>query len=197
MLIVGILESLLMPKFGRLLAVSLALSVGSCEPGGDLPPLAQPAGGPYRLGSGDEIRLIVYGDEQLSGQYHVDDQGYVSVPLLGEVDAAGLTQAQLGDAVASDLVSRKLINSPSVSVDVLQYRPIYVLGEVEHPGSFPYQPGLTMLSAVALAGGFTYRGVSDRAAVVRTTHGVAVQGRVDPGSFLQPGDVVTIYERFF
>ena len=187
MLVVGVLESLLMPKFGRLLAVSLALSVGSCEPGGDLPPLAQPAGGPYRLGSGDEIRLIVYGDEQ----------GYVSVPLLGEVDAAGLTQAQLGDAVASDLVSRKLINSPSVSVDVLQYRPIYVLGEVEHPGSFPYQPGLTMLSAVALAGGFTYRGVSDRAAVVRTTHGVAVQGRVDPGSFLQPGDVVTIYERFF
>jgi polysaccharide export outer membrane protein len=149
------------------------------------------------LGAGDELRLIVYGEPQLTGNFYVSDQGYISVPLLGDVRAAGLTRAELDREVADGLRQRKLLVNPSVSSDVIQYRPVYILGEVEKPGAYPYQPGLTMLSAVALAGGFTYRGVKSTAQVVRTREGHAVEGRVGPENFLEPGDVLTIYERFF
>ncbi len=178
----------------RWAAFLLVAATASCADPGPLPPTD---GGPYRLGSGDEIRLTVYGDPQLTGQYDVSDAGDLSVPLLGDVEAAGLTERQLCDRIAGALRTHHLMTEPSVAVDVLRYRPVYVLGEVEHPGSYPYQPGLTMLSAVALAGGFTYRGVKDQGTVVRTTGGVAAKGSVAPDSFLEPGDVLSVGERFF
>ena len=165
--------------------------------GGDLPLLDQPTVGPYALGTGDEIRLTVFGQMQLSTTYFVSPQGTISVPLIGDVLAAGESSDQLGQEVADDLRRRRMVVNPSVSVDIIKYRPIYVLGEVEKPGAYPYQPGLTMLSAVALAGGFTYRGVTSGGRVIRTSHGVAERGRVQPSSFLEPGDVLTIAERFF
>ncbi len=178
-------------------SILLGLLLAGCQPGGDLPVLDQPASGPYALGTGDELRVTVFGQVQLSTTYFVSPQGTISVPLLGDVAASGHTSAELGTEIAEDLRSRKLVVDPSVSVDIIQYRPIYVLGEVEKPGAYPYQPGLTMLSAVALAGGFTYRGVTSGATIVRTTGGVAARGRVRPDSFLQPGDVLSISERFF
>ena len=177
--------------------MALAVLVAACSPGGNLPRLDGASQGPYILGAGDELRLIVYGEPQLSSDFAISDQGEISVPLLGDLHAAGQTRAELGMQIAEGLRQRKLLVHPSVSVDVVRYRPIYVLGEVEHPGAFPYQPGLTMLSAVALAGGFTYRGVTRVGSVVRTRGGHAVEGRVTPEDFLQPGDVLTIYERFF
>ncbi len=170
--------------------------VAGCT-GSDLPLLDQPTAGPYTLGTGDEIRLTVFGQPQLSTTYFVSPQGTISVPLIGDVPASTRTSEQLGAEIAEDLQSRHMVVDPSVSVDILMYRPIYVLGEVEKPGAYPYQPGLTMLSAVALAGGFTYRGVTSGGIVVRTSHGVAERGRVKPDSFLEPGDVLTITERFF
>ena len=163
----------------------------------DLPPLNPPAAGPYTLGTGDQIRLTVFGQSQLSTSYFVSPQGMISVPLIGDVPATGRTTAELGAEVADDLRSRRLVVDPSVSVDILVYRPVYVLGEVEKPGAYPYQPGLTTLSAVALAGGFTYRAVTTSGTVVRTLQGTAQRGRVNPDSFLEPGDVLTIPERFF
>lgn len=165
--------------------------------GSDLPLLSQPNPGPYTLGTGDQIRLTVFGQPQLSTSYAVSPQGMISVPLIGDVPASGRTTGQLGKEVADDLRGRQMVVDPSVSVDILTYRPVYVLGEVEKPGAYPYQPGLTTLSAVALAGGFTYRGVTSGGTVVRTSNGVAERGRVLPDSFLQPGDVLTIAERFF
>ena len=178
----------------RWVALLLALGAASCAAPAPLP---SPDGGPYRLGSGDQIRLTVYGDPQLTGEYDVSDAGSLSIPLLGDVGAAGLTQSQLCARIAGALRTRHLMTDPSIAVDVLRYRPIYVLGEVEHPGSYAYQPGLTMLSAVALAGGFTYRGIKDQGMVVRTTGGVASKGSVAPDSFLEPGDVLSVSERFF
>ena len=178
-------------------ALVFCAALAACSPGGDLPLLQQTTEGPYHLGTGDELRLIVYGEKQLSGEFLVNDQGDVSLPLLGQSHAADLTPEQFADEVVGGLRDHRLILNPSVSVDVIRYRPIYILGEVEHPGSFPFSPGLTMLSAVALAGGFTYRGVTDTAQVVRTRNGHALRARIKPDSFLEPGDVLTIYERFF
>lgn len=177
--------------------VLLGFLLAACQPGAGLPLLDQPALGPYQLGTGDELRVTVFGQTQLSSNYFVGPQGTIAVPLLGNIPASNRTSAELGDEIAADLRNRKLMVDPSVSVDIIAFRPIYVLGEVEKPGAYPYQPGLTMLSAVALAGGFTYRGVTSGAAVVRTHGGVVTPGRVMSDSLLQPGDVLTISERFF
>lgn len=174
----------------------LALLAG-CSPGGNLPPLADYSAQEYKLGVGDQIRVITYGEEQLTGQFRVDDQGRLALPLLGGIKAAGLTPQQLEALISDDLKRRKLLRDPSVSVEIQAYRPIFVLGEVARPGQYPFQPGMTMLTAVAVAGGFTYRGVQNYAAVVRTTGTEATEGLVMPPSFIAPGDVIKVFERRF
>ena len=89
------------------------------------------------------------------------------------------------------------MRNPSVAVEVIAYRPIYVLGEVNKPGQYAYQPGMTVVTAVAVAGGFTYRAVEGYAAVVRTVEGKAIEGRASRQAFVQPGDVITVFERRF
>ncbi len=179
-----------------LLACVLA-PLAACAPGSDLPVMPPTQNASYLLGSGDQIRIITFGEDQLTGQFRVDDAGNIAVPLIGEVHAAGLTPAGLQSRIAGELTSRKLLQNPSVSVEVLAYRPIFVLGEVARPGSYPYQPGMTMLTAVAVAGGFTYRAFEDYAEDVRTVGGKATTGKIMPDSFVAPGDVVNVYERHF
>lgn len=176
-------------------AVSLALA--GCTPGANEPPIADYHPQGYQLGSGDVVRIITFGEDQLTGEFRVDDQGRIALPLLGSVTAAGQTSQQLDDRIAQGLRDKKLIRDPSVSVEVVAYRPIFVLGEVSKPGQYPYQPGMTMLTAVAVAGGFTYRGVQDYASVVRTKADKADEGKIFPESFIAPGDVVKVYERRF
>jgi polysaccharide export outer membrane protein len=173
-----------------------ALIAGCAGPGAGLPalPLGSTA---YHLGPGDQIRIITLGDDQMTGAFRVNDSGAIAMPLLGAVPAAGLSTTELEHAIATDLTRAQLIQTPSVSVEVTTYRPIFVLGEVNHPGEFPYQPGMTVVSAVAVAGGFTYRAVDDRASVVRSIDGAAVEGRATRQTYVQPGDVITIYERRF
>ena len=176
---------------------ALALVVSGCAPGGDLAPIPDYRSAGYTLGGGDQVRLITFGEDQLTGDFRVDDQGNIALPLVGEVHAAGLTPGRLSGAIAGELKQRNLLQNPSVSAEVTAYRPIYVLGEVAKPGEYPYQPGMTMLTTVAIAGGFTYRGFQDYASVVRTTNNTAVQGKLTQLSFVAPGDVVKIYERHF
>ncbi len=178
-------------------ALTLASGLSACEPGSDLPPLPDYAAGGYRLGTGDQIRVITFGSDQLSGEFVVDDQGRVAMPLVGDVAAAGQTPVQFAHTLADDFRTEKFIKDPSVSVEVLAYRPIFVLGEVTHPGQYPFSPGMTMLTAVAVAGGFTYRAIESYASDVRTTGGTAVTGKIQPQSFLAPGDVVKVFERHF
>lgn len=172
------------------------LSLSACAPGQGLKRLP-PASRDYRLGPGDTVRLIVYGEDALTGQFKVGADGAIAVPLLGEVHAVGLTSAELGREVADLLQGEKLLNHPSVAAEVTTYRPIFVLGEVNKPGEYPYQPGMTVVTAVAVAGGFTYRAIESYASVVRTIHGHAVEGKATRETYLQPGDVVTVYERRF
>jgi polysaccharide export outer membrane protein len=174
-----------------------AVALASCAPGRDLAPLPDARNTSYTLGIGDQVRIITVGGEQLTGDFRVNDAGDISIPLLGTVHAAGLTTAQLEQAISKGLQDKKLFRDPSVAVEVLNYRPIFILGEVTKPGEYAYQPGMTMLTAVSVAGGFTYRAVTDYASVVRTNGDHPVEGKIGRQSFILPGDVITIYERIF
>lgn len=181
----------------RFLALLLCLLMVACAPGRGLPDLPSAATRAYRLGPGDVIRLITVGDDQLTGEFRVSDSGIVALPLLGAVHAADLTPDDLAAKISKALVQGNLYTAPSVSVEVTTYRPIFVLGEVSKPGQYPYQPGMTVVTAAAVAGGFTYRAIDSYASVVRTQDGHAMEGKATRQSFLQPGDVVTILERRF
>ncbi len=182
----------------RTIGCVLALALQTaCAPGRDAPPMPPYTANSYLLGSGDQLRIITFGEDQLTGEFSVDDQGKIDLPLLGSVMAAGLSPQELGSRIAQSLDHTGVMRDASVAVQVIAYRPIFVLGEVAKPGQYPYQPGMTMLTAVAVAGGFTYRAVQDYADDVRTQHGKVSQGNVTPESFLAPGDVVRVYERRF
>jgi polysaccharide export outer membrane protein len=175
----------------------LLLLVAACAPGRGLPDLPPASSRDYRLGPGDAVRLITFGEEALTGEFRVNDSGAIAVPLVGSVRAAGLTTHQLEAAVGDALKRAKMLRDPSVVAEITAYRPIFVLGEVNKPGQYPYQPGMTVVTAAAVAGGFTYRAVEGYASVVRTQDGGAVEGKAVRQAFVQPGDVITIFERRF
>jgi polysaccharide export outer membrane protein len=179
------------------LASVLGLLLAGCQPGSGLPPLPPPASTAYTLGPGDQVRIITFGEPTLTGEFTVEVDGDIAVPLLDAVHAEGLTPHQLAEQIGGLLRSRHLFRDPSVSVQVVTYRPIFVLGEVNRPGQYPYQPGMTLLSAVAIAGGFTYRAVDGYASVVRKQHDTPTELKAARDAPLEPGDVVTIFERNF
>jgi polysaccharide export outer membrane protein len=177
-------------------AVPLA-DLASCAPGSDLPPFKDTSPGPYRLSVDDQVRIITFGQEQLTGQFRVNDRGTIAVPLLGPVAASGLTSSELERRIEEELKQKKVLVDPSVSVEVIGYRPMFILGEVTKPGQYPYEPGMTVLTAVAIAGGFTYRAQTNYASLLRTVNGHSEEGRVPRGMEVLPGDVITILERYF
>jgi polysaccharide export outer membrane protein len=180
------------------LAVAVTVcAVVSCSPGSDLPPLSPPSPGPYRLGVNEEVRVITFGEQQLTGQFRIDDRGDIAVPLLGPIPAIGHTTGELERSIELRLKDKGIMQAPSVLVDIVSYRPVFILGEVNKPGQYPYQPGMTVLTAVAVAGGFTYRAVTDYASILRDIDGHAVEGRVPRSMSVEPGDVIDIYERHF
>lgn len=150
----------------------------------------------YRLGSGDELRLIVYGEEALSGQFVVDGTGYVSLPLVGEIEASGKTVREFQRSVEASL-KQGYLNDPRVSAEVLNFRPFYILGEVSRPGEYPYSDGLTVLNAVATAGGFTYRANTKTVMIKRTGSNSEEQYPLTVSTPVQPGDTIRIAERLF
>lgn len=172
--------------------------VFACTPGSDLPVLgAANTNQGYRLGPNDKIRVITYGEQGLSGEFGIDDNGFIAVPLLGSIHAEGMTAADLAKQLQATMQARKLFAEPSVVVEVTKYRPVYVLGEVQHPGPFPYEAHMTFLQAVALAGGFTPRAVKSTCEVIRTTQAGSQRGRLEPTGHVEPGDVITVLERNF
>jgi polysaccharide export outer membrane protein len=184
---------------GTALLMTLGVALSGCMPDGDLPMLPPPTSTTYQLGAGDQVRVITFDVPQLTNTFTVGDDGTIAFPLVGTVAARGLTSKGLASEISSELIHKSLMPNPSVSVEIAEYRPISVLGEVNHPGQYPYQPGLTMLGAVALAGGFTYRAVTDYGTDIRPAgaDGATMKGRVEGDTHLEPGDVVTILERYF
>lgn len=192
--------------FGRILSILLLLlAVVACAgppANTPLPPPAAPAAvnpataaSSYRLGSGDRIRLTVFRHDDLSGEFSLDGAGNFAMPLLGEIQAYGLTTRELEQKLVDRLKDGYLVD-PQVSVEVMNYRPFYILGEVARPGSYPYVNGMSVLNAVALAGGFTYRAKQSDFLLQR---GGSNTPAADVGgdAALLPGDVITVQERFF
>jgi polysaccharide export outer membrane protein len=149
-----------------------------------------------RLGSGDQVRLIVFDEEGLSGEFIVDGAGRVSLPLVGEVGAGGLTLPEFESAVVAAL-SDGYLNDPRVSAEVLNFRPFYILGEVEAAGEYPYTDGLTVMNAVATAGGFTYRANRNVIFIKRAGQVDFVRMPLTAVTAVQPGDTIRVGERFF
>lgn len=178
-------------------ALGLLLFLAGCAGQlSSLPALPASEAGPYRLGAGDRLRLQVFGQEELSQEYVVSDSGAITVPLIGAVDAEGRTIAELEEEIARQLSAGILVN-PNVTAEVVTYRPFFILGEARAPGQYPYVPRMTVLTAVSMAGGFTFRAEQDAVSITRLVDGQMSEFRADPLDFVAPGDVVNVHERFF
>jgi len=165
------------------------------QPGGALPGVS--ASPDYRLGSGDRVRITVFGQQDLSGEYLVDGSGMLAFPLIGRVPAGNMTGSELAQAIASKL-DPDYVRNPNISVEVLTYRPFYIVGEVKAPGSYPYVSGMSVINAIALAGGFTYRARESSFYLTRTgKDGHKTRLDASPETPVQPGDVITVRERYF
>jgi len=150
----------------------------------------------YRMGSGDKIRVITFGEESLTGEFSIGGSGMVSLPLIGEVKAAGLSIPEFQSQVETKL-KEGYLKEPRVSVEILNYRPFYILGEVEKPGTYPYTNGLTVLNAVATAEGFTYRANTRKVFIKRVDGGSEQEFPLTTQTLVAPGDTIRIAERFF
>ncbi|WP_422363928.1 polysaccharide biosynthesis/export family protein [Pyruvatibacter mobilis] len=152
----------------------------------------------YQLDAGDRVRVIVFNEPDLSGEFEVDGTGVVSLPLIGKVSARGLTARDFEDAIATALLDGYL-KDPRVSIEVLNFRPFYIIGEVENGGEYDYVPDMTVLNAVALAGGYTYRADDRRVYITQAGANSEVEVRLDEGAGIQvlPGDIIRVPERFF
>jgi protein involved in polysaccharide export with SLBB domain len=159
-------------------------------------PLQMQSNNDYRLGSGDKLRVIVFGEDDLGGQYDVDGSGQVRLPLIGQVQAAGLTVHQFEAAVKTKLDEGYLKNA-RVSVEVTSYRPFYIIGEVNKPGEYPYVNGMSVLNAVALAGGYTYRADDSEVYIRRNGASEEQSAPADQTTKVNPGDIIRVPERFF
>ena len=150
----------------------------------------------YRLGSGDKLKVTVYEEKSLSGKFEVGGDGVVSFPLIGAVSASGLSIRELEERIVKRLLDGYLKN-PKVSIEVTNYRPFYILGEVKEPGSYPYVNGMTVLNAIALGGGFTYRANKKEISLLRSGASETNKEVVSQGAKVLPGDVLRVEERFF
>jgi len=160
----------------------------------DLPP--PPAERPvYRLVSGDKVSVQVFGQPEQSGQFEVNADGNLSLPLIGAVPARDRSVAEVTDDLRSRL-DRFIVN-PRFNVDVVTYRPVFVLGEVKNPGGYAYAVGLTVQQAVALAGGFTYRAITDKVVLTRKTDAGPREYGVEPSDIVAPGDTLEVRQRLF
>jgi polysaccharide export outer membrane protein len=193
-----------------ILAASLVLAVPAfCAPAAGAATAAQgsaatPTGGvlsaeqarTYRLGSDDNVRIITYDEPQLTGQFSVDSNGDVTLPLVGAIKASGLTVDELRTAIEAALANG-YIKEPSVSVEVVNARPFYILGEVNKPGQYPYTTRMTVMNAVATAGGFTYRANQKSVYIKHATDQRETKTRLTATMEISPGDTIRIGERFF
>lgn len=150
----------------------------------------------YVLGDGDKLRVIVFGESDLSGEFVVDATGRVSLPLVGQTQAAGLSPQEFEAAIAQKL-RQGYVRDPKVSVEVIDYRPFYIIGEVSKSGEYAYKTGLNVMGAVAMAGGYTYR-ANERAIYIRRA-GEVKEKRYPAATTVPvlPGDVIRVPERYF
>lgn len=150
----------------------------------------------YRLGSGDVIKVSVFGQEDLSLETRLPHQGVINYPFLGDIKVVGLTASEFEALLYKGLKGDYLVD-PSISVTILEYRPFFIDGEVKKPGGYPYQPSLTVNKAAALAGGYTERASRSKITIVRDMAGEQTTFTASVSDIVQPGDIITVQQSFF
>jgi len=190
--------------FSLVVSVSLGLSASGCDSVSGLvkagPSDEQTASFPQktpRLQSGDKVKIVVYGEDKVSGDYEIDQNGNIAVPLIGAVLAAGQTKKELEQVLTTRFRNSQILRNPVVTVDVATFRPFYVLGEVEKPGEYAYRNGLNAMSALAVAGGYTYRASKARILVQRAGETAFKEYPLSPNVPIYPGDLINVPERYF
>lgn len=151
--------------------------------------------GPYLLDTGDRLRIFVYGQPNLSRGYTVDHGGFITVPLIGRVKARGRTTRDLQHAIR-DRLGSEYVRNPQVTVDIQQNRPFFILGEVRNAGQFPYVSGMTVETAVAIAGGYSERASTRSFRITRRVNGYVETIEAPADYVVRPGDTVFVHERF-
>ena len=179
-------------RFGLIVALLGALVLSACGTPKPMQAIeSNPAQTQYKLGPGDKLVINVFGDKNLSGERQVDGAGTFTFPLIGNVQAGGLSSGELEDLLETKL--KEYMRQPNVSVEIVSYRPFYIVGEVRRPGSYPYVDGMTVMNAIAIAGGFTYR-AQENDFVIQRNNSSGGAGQV---TRIAPGDVIVVRERFF
>ena len=162
--------------------------------------MANPAGAAdapaYKLGAGDKVRVTVFNEKDLSGDFDVNDQGEIALPLIGQVKVAGRTISEV-ESLITQRYGKDYLVDPRVNVEVLNYRPFFILGEVKNPGSYPYVSGMTAVNAVALAGGYTNRASKGHIYIKHGNDPGAQEQEVHEDTPVLPGDIIRVPERFF
>lgn len=187
----------------RLSAVFLAIAVSAFGAGpmfsrayGEVAPAARTPAADYRLGVLDKIRVLVFNEPTLSGEFSVNANGAIAYPLIGDVKAEGRTTTEVSQEIVARL-GEGYLRAPQVSIDVLTFRPFFILGEVNKPGEYPYINGLTVLQAVATAEGFTYRANKSMVFIKREGDSVEHQYKITTDTPVAPGDTIRVKERYF
>jgi polysaccharide export outer membrane protein len=183
----------------------VALALTGCENYATLPPLndaerdalikSAQTTSPF-LKPGERIKITVFGEDRLSGDYEIDPAGFVSLPLAGTIKAAGLSKQQM-EAELARKFRNEYLRDPKVTVDVSSFRPIYVYGEVGHAGEFPFRSGLNVISALALAGGTTYRASRNNVLIQHLGESGFREYPLNSTIPILPGDIVRVPERYF
>lgn len=174
-------------------AILCALTLGCASQATQLAALSTKQPGPYLLGSGDEVRVTVVGLATSDSSYRVDDTGMIALPMLQPIMVRGKTVREAEAAVAAALRVRRIVLDPNVSVQVQTYRPFFISGEVQRPGQYAFVPGMSLMTAVSIAGGYTFRADKKTALVTRAS----IEARAAPGTPIQPGDLIVVRERWF
>jgi protein involved in polysaccharide export with SLBB domain len=193
----------LLAKGARAGALALALSAvfSAAAQADDAPSLRASIGGApaettYILGTGDKIHVTVFGEDDLGGDFEVDSNGFVRLPLIGPVRATGLSSHALEDRISTAL-EEGYLKEPRVNVEIVNYRPFYIIGEVNKPGQYPYVNEMTVINAVALAGGYTEKANDSWIYVRRLGEAAEEKLPADPTTRIEPGDVVRVAPTLF
>lgn len=179
----------------RLFIVVLLLPLAACATNTRPATYLVETNGPYSLDTGDLLRVVVYGEDQLTGEYRVDDAGNISIPLIGSLPVRGTTTQIVTARITGALASGYLRN-PNVAVEISEYRPFFIQGEVEGSGQYPYVYGMTVRAAISTAGGFTDTADRTRALVYRLQGTEMIRGTVNLDFPVQPGDTIVILDRW-
>ena len=177
-------------------AVPAAAPVPTASPPVAAPPTSARDDG-YVLGVNDRVRVLVFGEASLSGEFLVDSTGRLAMPFIGEIPAAGLTRRALEDALEAKLSQEEILLDPRVSVDLLNFRPYYILGEVTRPGEYPFTTGLNVFNAVATAGGFTTLANQTRVMIKRQGQETESEYSLMSPVTVEPGDTIRIIKGAF